>query len=58
MKNWWVVFLFATIAHGCGTREKPDTRPNVVLILADDLGYSDVGAYGGEIRTPHLDQLA
>ncbi|MBB5159357.1 arylsulfatase [Saccharopolyspora phatthalungensis] len=31
---------------------------NVVLILADDLGYSDVGAYGGEIRTPNLDRLA
>lgn len=34
------------------------TPPNVVLILADDLGYSDIGAYGGEIRTPHLDRLA
>lgn len=33
-------------------------RPSVVLILADDLGYSDLGCYGGEISTPHLDSLA
>jgi len=32
--------------------------PNVVLILADDMGYSDAGCYGGEIRTPNLDALA
>ena len=34
------------------------TRPNVVLILADDLGWSDIGCYGGEVNTPNLDQLA
>jgi arylsulfatase len=34
------------------------TRPNVVLILCDDLGFSDLGCYGGEISTPNLDRLA
>jgi arylsulfatase A-like enzyme len=33
-------------------------RPNFLIIIADDLGYSDIGAFGGEIRTPHLDELA
>ena len=33
-------------------------KPNILLILADDLGFSDTGCYGGEIATPHLDTLA
>ena len=33
-------------------------RPNVILILADDMGFSDLGSFGGEINTPHLDRLA
>ena len=35
-----------------------DTRPNVIFILADDMGFSDLGCYGGEIETPRLDELA
>ena len=35
-----------------------DSRPNIVLIMADDLGFSDLGCYGSEIETPNLDQLA
>ena len=37
----------------------PSTKkPNIVLILNDDMGYSDLGCYGGEVQTPHLDRLA
>ena len=37
---------------------RKDSRPNIVLIMADDMGYSDIGCYGGEIETPNLDRLA
>ncbi len=37
---------------------KSNTRPNIILILADDMGYSDIGCFGSEIPTPNLDKLA
>lgn len=46
----------AAIVAGCGSGDPPP-RPNILMILADDMGYSDIGAFGGEISTPHLDAL-
>ena len=43
---------------GLSVQQKKDTRPNIIFILADDMGYSDIGAYGGEVQTPNLDALA
>ena len=40
------------------TAERPSAKPNILLLLADDVGWSDLGCYGGEIRTPNLDALA
>lgn len=39
-------------------RPKANNRPNIVVIMADDMGYSDIGCYGSEIATPNLDGLA
>ena len=51
--------IAATRAAGQATRPRPSAdRPNIVLILADDMGYSDIGCFGSEIETPNLDRLA
>src|ERR1041384_7815109 len=46
--------LFLAVA----AQDAAPSRPNIVIILADDMGYSDIGPYGGEIATPNLDRLA
>ena len=45
-------------AFPCWSAKKTDKRPNILLIMADDMGYSDIGCYGGEIPTPNIDALA
>jgi len=45
-------------AFSAGRSSAPAKRPNIVIILADDMGYSDIGCFGGEIRTPGIDRLA
>ena len=61
MRHLLVSLVAATALSGAlaGTAgAKEAQRPNFLVIVADDLGYSDIGAFGGEIATPNLDQLA
>jgi arylsulfatase len=55
---WLVLVMGLSIAFSARPALADPARPNVLVILADDLGFADIGAYGGEIETPHLDRLA
>ena len=57
-----IILLFIAGPLNAGTPDEmskgTDARPNILLIVADDLGYSDIGVFGGEIETPTFDYLA
>lgn len=56
----WIALAICVGLSGatCGSPVEAATKPNVIVILADDLGYGDPGCYGGKIATPHMDRLA
>ena len=66
MKNIIICMLASVFVSACNTHqpkqetktEESQSKPNIILIVADDLGYSDIGPFGGDIHTPALDKLA
>ncbi|MEN8227008.1 MAG: sulfatase-like hydrolase/transferase [Bacteroidota bacterium] len=57
--GFYCIFLFCFIS--CRPEEKystPDNKPNIIVIVADDLGWNDIGYHGSEIHTPSIDKLA
>ena len=60
MKKYLPLLLLLPFGLGFGPSRPADTPPNVIYILADDMGYGDVSSYNpqGRLRTPHIDALA
>ncbi len=58
MKRYLLLALLLVYLYSCNTKKEIEQRPNIVLIMADDIGFSDIGSYGSEIQTPNIDFLA
>ena len=60
MKHFVAVLAFSWVLGGCSVEKKVDEKPNIVFILADDLGYGDISCFNenSKIITPYIDQLA
>jgi len=52
-----LLFVFAVLLYSCEEKSETPVKPNIILISADDLGWSDIGCYGSEVQTPNLDKL-
>ena len=50
--------VFCRLPHARVSAAEPSSKPNIIYIMSDDMGYSDIGCYGSEIDTPNLNQLA
>src|SRR5687768_1899069 len=58
MKKFILSIAFFTAFILGANAQNTSKKPNIILILVDDMGYSDLGAYGSEIQTPNIDKLA
>ena len=56
--NQWPAMVSAVLLMVISSESRAAEKPNVIVIMADDLGFSDLGCYGSEINTPNLDSLA
>jgi arylsulfatase A-like enzyme len=52
-----LTFMGICLSIGVAQTQSAPNRPNIILIMGDDMGFSDIGRYGGEIQTPNLDRL-
>jgi len=53
-----IIILILALSCICNTQAKENEKPNILVVMVDDLGFSDLGSYGGEIKTPNIDKLA
>src|ERR1044071_3920192 len=61
INNFFAVFaVFAILVNSAPSQKTSPSpkKPNIIIILADDMGYSDIGCFGSEIKTPNLDAMA